>query len=122
MADDYTTHTVSTSGPACQALSPDQRSLMNIVETSFGIISWQAIRRGSFTGVADLTDGICAFIDGYNERCQPLHRLRSTKVEVQGPPCHKVRNLVEPLSQPARQVVLARVQFAGHLHRPAPAI
>ena len=42
-----------------------------MVEIFFGIIT-QAIRRGSFTSVKDLTDAITTFIDGWNERCQPF--------------------------------------------------
>jgi hypothetical protein len=36
----------------------------------FGIITRQAIRRGSFTSVKDLIAAIEAFIDGWNDRCQ----------------------------------------------------
>ena len=42
-----------------------------MVEIFFGIIT-QAIRRGSFTSVKDLTDAITTFIDGWNERCHPF--------------------------------------------------
>ena len=45
-------------------------SWLNMVEIFFGIITRQAIRRGGFTSVRDLTDAIRAFIDGWNERCQ----------------------------------------------------
>jgi hypothetical protein len=38
----------------------------------FSIITRQAIRRGSFDSVKDLVAAIRAFIDGYNERCQPF--------------------------------------------------
>ena len=38
----------------------------------FGIITRQAIRRGTFTSVKDLIAGIEAFIDGCNERCHPF--------------------------------------------------
>ncbi len=43
-----------------------------MVEIFFGIITRQAIRRGSFTSVKDLIAAIRAFIDGYNDRCQPF--------------------------------------------------
>lgn len=52
--------------------TPTSASSMNMVEVFFGIISRQAIRRGSFTSVSDLIGAIRAFIDGYNERCQPF--------------------------------------------------
>jgi hypothetical protein len=45
---------------------------MNMVEIFFGIISRQAIRRGTFASVTDLIGAIRTFIDGYNERCQPF--------------------------------------------------
>jgi hypothetical protein len=43
-----------------------------MVEIFFGIITRQAIRRGSYTSVPDLTDAIRRFIDSWNERCQPF--------------------------------------------------
>jgi len=43
-----------------------------MVEIFFGIITRQAIRRGSFTSVQDLIDTIRRFIDSYNDRCQPF--------------------------------------------------
>ena len=42
------------------------------MEIFFGIITRQAIRRGTFTSVKDLTARIGAFIDAYNDRCQPF--------------------------------------------------
>jgi hypothetical protein len=45
------------------ALHPDFRSWLNM-EIFFGIITRQAIRRGSFTSVKDLITAIQAFIDG----------------------------------------------------------
>jgi hypothetical protein len=38
----------------------------------FGIITRQAIRRGTFTSVGDLIEAITGFIDGWNERCRPF--------------------------------------------------
>ena len=43
-----------------------------MVEIFFGIITRQAIRRGTFTSVKDLIAAIGAFIDGWNERCEPF--------------------------------------------------
>ena len=42
---------------------------MNLVEVWFGIIERQAIRRGTFGSVRDLTTKIRGFIDGWNDRC-----------------------------------------------------
>jgi hypothetical protein len=43
-----------------------------MVEIFFGIITRQAIRRGTFTSVPDLIGAIRAFIDAYNDRCEPF--------------------------------------------------
>lgn len=51
---------------------PTSGSWLNLVEVSFGIISRQAIRRGSFASVPDLVTAIRTFIDGWNERCHPF--------------------------------------------------
>ena len=45
---------------------------MNLVEVWFGIIERQAIRRGTFGSVRDLTTKIRGFIDGWNDRCHPF--------------------------------------------------
>jgi transposase len=52
--------------------TPTSASWMNMVEIFFGIITRQAIRRGTFTSVPDLIAAIRAFIDAYNQRCQPF--------------------------------------------------
>ena len=52
--------------------TPTSGSWLNMVEIFFGIITRQAIRRGTFTSVKDLIDAIETFIDGWNERCQPF--------------------------------------------------
>ena len=52
--------------------TPTSGSWMNMVEIFFGIITRQAIRRGTFTSVKDLILAIEAFIDGWNGRCQPF--------------------------------------------------
>lgn len=45
---------------------------LNMVEIFFGIITRQAVRRGTFASVGDLKAAIRAFIDGYNARCEPF--------------------------------------------------
>ena len=52
--------------------TPTGCSWLNMVEIFFGIITRQAIRRGTFRSVKDLTAAIGAFIDAYNDRCQPF--------------------------------------------------
>ncbi len=52
--------------------TPTSGSWLNMVEIFFGIITRQAIRRGTFTSVKDLIGAIEIFIDGWNERCEPF--------------------------------------------------
>jgi transposase len=52
--------------------TPTSGSWLNMVEIFFGIITRQAIRRGTFTSVADLIEAIRRFIDGWNERAHPF--------------------------------------------------
>jgi transposase len=52
--------------------TPTSCSWLNMVEIFFGIITKQAIRRGSFHSVDDLEATIRAYIDSYNERATPF--------------------------------------------------
>ncbi|MEX1264454.1 MAG: IS630 family transposase [Actinomycetota bacterium] len=52
--------------------TPTSGSWLNLVEVFFGIITRQAIRRGTFTSVKDLVSAIRRFIDGWNDRCHPF--------------------------------------------------
>jgi transposase len=52
--------------------TPTSGSWLTMVEIFFGIITRQAIRRGTFTSVKDLITAIETFIDGWNDRCQPF--------------------------------------------------
>ena len=52
--------------------TPTSGSWLNLVEVFFGIITRQAIRRGSFDSVKDLVTAISRFIDGWNDRCHPF--------------------------------------------------
>jgi DDE superfamily endonuclease/winged helix-turn helix protein len=52
--------------------TPTSASWLNLVEVFFGIITRQAIRRGSFNNVKALVTAIRAFIDAYNQRCRPF--------------------------------------------------
>jgi transposase len=52
--------------------TPTSGSWLNLVEVFFGIITRQAIRRGSFDSVKQLIGAISTFIDGWNERCHPF--------------------------------------------------
>jgi transposase len=52
--------------------TPTSGSWLNLVEVFFGIITRQAIRRGTFTSIADLEAAIGIYIDAWNERAQPF--------------------------------------------------
>ena len=52
--------------------TPTSCSWLNMVEIFFGIITRQAIRRGTFTDVTDPQTAIRAFIDSYNDRSKPF--------------------------------------------------
>jgi hypothetical protein len=52
--------------------TPTSGSWLNLVEVWFGIIERQAIHRGAFLSVRDLMIKIRAFINGWNDRCQPF--------------------------------------------------
>ena len=52
--------------------TPTSCSWLNMAEIFFGIITRQAVRRGTFESGPDLKAAIGAFIDGYNTRCEPF--------------------------------------------------
>jgi transposase len=52
--------------------TPTSGSWLNLVEVFFGIITRQAIRRGSFASVPQLVTAIRTFIDGWNDRAHPF--------------------------------------------------
>src|SRR6266536_3347035 len=52
--------------------TPTSGSWLNLVEVFFGIITRQAIRRGSFNSVKQLVAAIATFIEGWNQRCHPF--------------------------------------------------
>jgi hypothetical protein len=78
VVDNYATHKHPniqawlTKNKRYAALHPTSGSWLNLVEIFFGIITRQAIRRGTFTNVKDRITAIEIFIDGWNERCEPF--------------------------------------------------
>jgi len=52
--------------------TPTYASWLNLVERWFGIITQQAIRRGSFSNVKDLVRKIDLFVEHYNSRSRPF--------------------------------------------------
>ena len=52
--------------------TPTGASWLNMVEIFFGIITRQAIRRGTFTSVRELVQAISRYIKAWNELCEPF--------------------------------------------------
>ncbi len=52
--------------------TPTYASWLNQVERWFGIITQQAIRRGSFKSVRELKDRIDEFVEQYNRNSKPF--------------------------------------------------
>jgi len=57
--------------------TPTSGSWLNMVEIFFGIITRQAIRRGTFHSVKDLEEAIGEYIDGWNDRAHPFTWTKS---------------------------------------------
>jgi transposase len=79
VVDNYATHShpnvkkwLAANPRITMHFTPTSCSWLNMVEIFFGIITRQAIRRGTFTSVPDLIAAIRTFIDGYNDRCKPF--------------------------------------------------
>jgi transposase len=79
VADNYSTHNhpnvkawLAKNPRITMHFTPTSASWMNMVEIFFGIITRQAIRRATSTSVSDLIAAIRAFIDTYNQRCEPF--------------------------------------------------
>ena len=57
----------------CQLhFTPTSASWLNLVERWFGVISQQAIRRGSFESVAQLEQAITRFVQTWNQNAKPF--------------------------------------------------
>jgi len=85
VADNYATHKhpkvknwLAQNPRVTMHFTPTSGSWMNMVEIFFGIITHQAIRRGTFTSVKDLITAIENFIDGWNDRCTPFIWTKTT--------------------------------------------
>jgi len=57
--------------------TPTSCSWLNMVEIFFGIITKQAIRRGSFQSVDELETTIRTFITSYNQRAEPFRWVKT---------------------------------------------
>jgi transposase len=69
--------------------TPTNGSWLNMVEILLGIITRQAIRRGTFASVKDLIAAIEIFMDGWNERCQPFTWTKTADEILAKPPAVK---------------------------------
>ncbi len=79
VADNYATHKhpkvrawLAKNPRITMHFTPTSGSWMNMVEIFFGIITRQAIRRGTFNSVSDLVEAIETYVDGWNDRCEPF--------------------------------------------------
>lgn len=79
VADNYATHKhpnvqtwLAKNPRITMHFTPTSGSWLNMVEIFFGIITRQAIRRGTFESVGDLKAAIRRFIDSWNDRCEPF--------------------------------------------------
>ena len=52
--------------------TPTSASWLNLVEVCFSLVERQALRRGDFASVTDLTTAITRFCAAWNEHCQPF--------------------------------------------------
>ncbi|GAA3699265.1 hypothetical protein GCM10023081_40170 [Arthrobacter ginkgonis] len=57
--------------------TPTCCSWLNMVEIFFGLITRQAIRRGSFTSVDDLENTIRTYTDSYNQSAHPFRWVKT---------------------------------------------
>ncbi|XAS67351.1 IS630 family transposase [Micrococcaceae bacterium Sec5.7] len=57
--------------------TPTSCSWLNMVEIFFGLVTRQAIRRGSFHSVQDLEDTIETYITNYNESAKPFRWIKT---------------------------------------------
>jgi hypothetical protein len=57
--------------------TPTSCSWLNMVEIFFGLVTRQAIRRGTFHSVKDLEDTIDTYIANYNQNAQPFRWVKT---------------------------------------------
>lgn len=52
--------------------TPTYASWLNLVERFFGLLTEQALKRGSFTSIPKLRDAIVAYVESHNQRNKPF--------------------------------------------------
>lgn len=75
--------------------TPTGCSWMNLVEVFFSIITRQAIRRGSFTSVTELTKAIRNFITTYNTNCHPFTWTKPADIIISKATSHRRTTFVK---------------------------
>ncbi len=107
--------------------TPTSRSWLNLVEVFFGIVTRQAIRRGTFTSVKDLVAAISHFIDGWNERCHPFiwtktadEILPHARQRTSDPRHYVTRGVLTSLACICRQLPHSSHRSDPHDHRSVP--
>jgi len=98
--------------------TPTSGSWLNMVEIFFGIITRQAIRRGTFHSVKDLEEAIGEYIDGWNDRAHPFTWTKSADhiIAHSTPPHPKTTThtrLVSVEGFANRVLILARLSVTG---------
>lgn len=64
--------------PRCHLhFTPTYSSWLNLVERFFGLLTDQALRRGSHTSTAELRDAIEAYVEAHNEDAKPFRWTKS---------------------------------------------
>jgi hypothetical protein len=86
VVDNYATHThpdvrtwLDQNKRITLHFTPTSCSWLNMIEIFFGIITRQAIRRGTFNSVDDLETAIRDFIDAYNHRAKPFTWTKNSR-------------------------------------------
>jgi transposase len=70
-------------GPATAGKAPGQPDpWLKLVEVSLGIITQQAIRRGTFASVRNLIDALRSLTDGWQDRHEPIQRRVNSEVPI----------------------------------------
>ena len=75
--------------------TPTCASWLNLVEVWFAIIERQAIHRGTFASVGDLTTAIRTFINGWNDRRHPFTWTKTARRYGPGIAAHELDRIFE---------------------------
>jgi transposase len=99
--------------PADRPAAPSDPWL-SLVEVSLGILTHQAIRRGTFASVQNLIEAIGALTDGWNDREEPVTPARTA-----GSGRQRDRKVISSTTQPRTRSAPTNVDLRRSPHRPA---